>query len=172
MPGTEKDTTGNCFSFFLKYGEMSRNSTSGVFFCEQKVKMFQPFILKKSFFDLVAFPIAVPSGAFRCQVKKGSMVFQSPKSFPPNFCRVAHAIDSAWRRAVLRLGGPNGCRTKKPCTLLSGDPLILELFFCKRFRNFVLDSCLSAWLLFLLILFFGFLLFCLYAFLLLLVLFL
>jgi len=35
-------------------------------------------------------------------VKKGSLVFTSPKSFPPNFCRVAHALDSAFRKPLGR----------------------------------------------------------------------
>eukprot|EP00435_Cladocopium_sp_Y103_P045459 s1050_g13.t1 len=35
-------------------------------------------------------------------VKKGSLVFTSPKSFPPNYCRAAHALDSALRKQLGR----------------------------------------------------------------------
>lgn len=35
-------------------------------------------------------------------VKKGSLVFTWPKSFPPNYCRAAHALDSAFRKSLGR----------------------------------------------------------------------
>ena len=52
------------------------------------------------------------------KVKRGSLVFTSPKSFPPNYCRAAHALDSAFRTVGDGSGSLAGKVSWEGCTPL------------------------------------------------------